>query len=733
MLDPVTTTWVMTMLLPGVIGKCTDVVVNHGMAEWKKHSAVGNAIDELKKRLPSHQDEIADALSDWACSNSFCDGVKNHGANWKLPDAVESFKQNSKLSFGLPADYTLEQLVGNFFFELGIQLEAIDQTLRLREERDRWKALLDRMGNIEAVGSKLEQRMLAQEEALSRIADNPLITLSQEKHDSDERLPEERGYHSDIDAAASHLNRGKVKKALEELLHVRREVGKSKQSSDGLQSRLCAYIGDCYARMEQFSGACDEFQKALNYKISRSNYSNLSLAKLNLDQVTEAISLSRKAIAMDKMNGRTAAILVHALSLGGLESECQDFMEDNQTLFDSNPDCLMTAGQIEYDKKNYEGAKDFFEKARKKAPYSPYPALASANCSLKMVDEPVQDCTPLDGLLTVEQKARLSEVQALVKEVLDLSEKDDFDNVRLRALEYRVCAHYLSMSYEDAESDCKAILELSPKNQIAALKLGYLTMIQGQNSAEAIKYFEMVEPGNLAPAAVVSAGAYIDVGDLEKAEQQLAIFEKNMDQKKLWYVFAHEYIRLAKLKSNETEALAYLLEKYSDNGDVLFAVAEYYQEKNDAVNALIALKNAVSCKKLTLQNYIYRLKARIYTQERLWNEAANAFELMPNLREFQYDWHNYITTLANFPNNKMLASAGVEAKQARLKNNGNVIPVITAIEACAKLAKTNEPEEALDLLLRLKADGDQSSLTNDLLREANRQLGRDADCLVALK
>ena len=72
----------------------------------------------------------------------------------------------------------------------------------------------------------------------------------------------------------------------------------------------------------------------------------------------------------------------------------------------------------------------------------------------------------------------------------------------------------------------------------------------------------------------------------------------------------------------------------------------------------------------------------------------------------------------------MLGSAGVEARNARLASGGEVIPVISEIEAAADLLKFNDPRKALTLLIPLWKSHPHTSMTEQFLRISNTRIGR---------
>lgn len=348
-MDPITTTIVLTMALPGVIGKCIDVSTNFGMEKWKSFSALESAISSFSKRLPSHVSESATALRTWIKSDTFATKARQAGTNWPLNDAITSFCEATGLSDSPVPGMTIEELIGEFLIELSIHFQVLDPKLRIKTERKQFVQLMTAVSSIHSDITKLQKQT---EQICAHLEETKSPTIfSYEMHDSEDRLPEEADFHSRIDTAVAHLKRGKVQQATEDLIQIRQDVGARSTASSYLTYRVAGNLGDCYSRLEQLAEAKSEYQRALNAKATRLNYSNLSAAMLNLDENAEALELSRKAMGFEKTNGRTVAIHMHALNQNGLVDELAQLKNRHQQLCDADPDCLLALGQIKYDER----------------------------------------------------------------------------------------------------------------------------------------------------------------------------------------------------------------------------------------------------------------------------------------------------------------------------------------------------------------------------------------------
>ena len=430
-----------------------------------------------------------------------------------------------------------------------------------------------------------------------------------------------------------HLKRGKVYRAIELLLSIRDTLRGLTSSSAYLRSRIAGSLGDCYLRLEKLTDAKDEYQSALNARATRLNYSNLAAAMLNLNEKTKAFELSEAAMSCAKTNGRTLAIHLQVLWQNNFRDEAEELIEKHGLFCQADPDCLLAIGQLKYDERDFIAAKGYFDKACAKAPYEAQLHLLSANCLLKRLEETLLDCTPLDGKLSPEMLPDLNECKELIRVALSIVQGNDFPLTLNRALEFRVCASFFEMDFASAEADCSKILETDSENQIALIKLGYLALLERKDSAVAIRYFEKVSPKTIAPMAVVAAEAYINVGDIEKAKAALSTFQSEAKKRKLWYVYAHESIRLASIEGTEEEALARLQANYPLNGDVLYAVAEVYKRQKDTKKTLELLEKAKDATECTLRSSIARLKAQTYFDAQLWRAAADTYEAMPDFED----------------------------------------------------------------------------------------------------
>lgn len=107
------------------------------------------------------------------------------------------------------------------------------------------------------------------------------------------------------------------------------------------------------------------------------------------------------------------------MRLNGLQDEAQKIQNEHADLFEADANCLLALGQLAYDKGDYLGAKDYFQKAQSKAPYDAQMKLLIANCILKHIENPLQEVTPLDGALSSSAKNGLATVMELVAEALD--------------------------------------------------------------------------------------------------------------------------------------------------------------------------------------------------------------------------------------------------------------------------------------------------------------------------
>lgn len=722
-MDPVTATIVLTMALPGVIGKCIDVSTNLGMEKWKNFSVVENAIDAFSKTLTSHGKETAKALRTWIKSDKFVAKAKQGGSTWPLDEAIASFIEISGIESSPVPGVTLEELIGEFMIELAIQLEVVDPKARIKTERWQFIQLMTKLSSIHDDVTKIQQR---QEHFLTHLEEKTPTVFSYEMHDAEDRLPEEASFHSQIDTAVAHLKKGKAQLAKEQLLQIRKDVVASIQNaSTYLTYRIAGNLGDCNSKLELLTESKNEYQRALNAKSTRLNYSNLASAFLNLNENQEALDLSKKAMGFKKTNGRTIAIHMHALKQNGLLNELASLTDAHKQLCEADPDCLLALGQIKYDEGDYEGAKSYFDKAILKAPYNGQLYLMSTNCILKSVENPFLENTPLDGKFSNEAIQRLQEAKSLIQKAFDNIKDDDHYLLLNRAREYRVCISFFEQDYKNAEKDCQEILKTDKGNQIALMKLGFLALTLRNDNMVAVSFFEQVSDKNLRPMSVVVAGAYINIGDLENAKLKLEEFKGEAEVKKLWYVYTHEMLRVAELENTVEEVISELLKEYTANGDVLYAVAELYKRRGATQKALKLFDEAKNSRECTLKLYIPRMKAQTYYDAGLWSAAADAYESVPNFRDSDKDWFEYIAALANIENHAMLGSAGIEAKRAREAKGGKIIPVISEIEAASELLKFEKPSKALVLLIDLWQNYPHTPMTEQLLRTANSKLGRD--------
>jgi tetratricopeptide (TPR) repeat protein len=726
MMDPTTATFVLTMVLPGVIAKCIDVSTNLGMDKWKNATAIGNAVNTFTATLPSHRSEMAKALRTWLQSDAFATKAKEEGRAWPIDQAIQLFREVTGIESSPVAEMSLDEVIGEFLIELAVQFEVVDPRARIRSERARFIQIMDRLSVIDSrVDNVQESIRETSRQILARLDENKSPTIfSYEVQDAEDRLPAEAELHSRIDVAVEHLEHGKVTKARDLLLTIRLEIGSSSDKTAYLRSRIACNLGVCYMRLELVAEARDEYQQALNLRATRLNYSNLAAAALNLNEQSVSLMLSRQAMGFPKTNGRTVAIHLQVLYRNGLTDELAELLATHEDLCKADPDCLLALGQLKYDQTDFIGARGYFEKARVKAPYDSQLYLLCANCILKNIETPFQTNTPLDGKLAPETSNLLKEANKLIEEALALTNENDFALTHNRALEFRASAAFLEMNYEAAEADCQKILKTDPDNQIALMKLGYLALLLRNDSAESIRHFELVTANNLAPMAVLAAGAYINLGDIAKANAALAVFKEEAEKRRLWYVYAYETIRIAIIENREDEALSGLLAEYPTNGDVLYAVAEAYKRRKETKKTLELLEQASLAEECTLKSYIPRIKAQTYFDAGLWTAASETYEGMPNLRKFKQDWYEYIAALANIEDKSMLGTAGTEAKNARMENDGEVIPVISEIEAAADILKFNDPRKALTLLIPLWQNHPHTPMTEQFLRLANMRIGR---------
>lgn len=721
MLDPVTAVIVLTMVLPAIIGKCTDVATNQGMDAWKKQSAVGNALNEFVKTYNSKT--LEEGLKKWVTSDEFTTSDIAKGKAWATADVVASFSNVTSIKSSPIASTELDELLCEFLIELAVQLELAEPAMRVRSDRARFLKIMARFDDQDKQADMRHKQILAKFDELT-----PAKVFSYEVTEQLTRLPAEIEPHSKIDTAMEHFKRGRVNKAKDELLALRTSLGTT-ELSDELKSRLANALGASYSKLEHLQPAHDEFQYALNYKRSRSNLSNLAAAKLNLGDLSGGLELSKKAFAVQPSNAFTIAIHVQALRLNGLHDEAQKIQNEHADLFEADANCLLALGQLAYDKGDYLGAKDHFEKAHSKAPYDAQMKLLIANCILKDIENPFQEVTPLDGALSTAAKDGLTKVMELVAEALDELKDNDYPINRIRAYEFQAAGRFLERDYENAEKACREILNLDSDNQLALLKMGFIAHSVRKDNKEAIGYFEQVKPELLAPMAVVAASAYIDEKEIKKAKACLAAFKQEAQRKKLWYCYAHEQIRVAAYDGTQEAAVEELLSEYHDNGDVLYAIGEYYKEQKNTGKALEYFALAKDSNNCTLKLFIPRMQAQTYFDAQLWEPAYKIYSSMPDIDKYQKDWYEYICTMANMPNQELLGSAGSQARQARERNGGALIPIISEIEALAKMEKFCNPREALRLLIPIYNDLEHSPQTLYLIQIANLRCGRNANNL----
>lgn len=214
MLDPETAAFALTMLLPAIIGKCTDVATNQAMDAWKKQSAVGNALNEFVKTYNSKV--LEEGLRKWVISDEFTTSDVPKGKTWAPADVVASFSTVTSIKSSPIANTELDELICEFLIELAVQLELAEPAMRVRSDRARFLKIEARFDDQDKQADMRHKQILSKLDELT-----PTKVFSYEVTEQLTRLPAEIEPHSQIDTAMEHFKRGRVNKAKDELLALR--------------------------------------------------------------------------------------------------------------------------------------------------------------------------------------------------------------------------------------------------------------------------------------------------------------------------------------------------------------------------------------------------------------------------------------------------------------------------------------------------------------------------------
>ncbi len=421
-------------------------ISKHGIKKLLEKDFLFEAVSSTAIAFPQF-DALNHSLNQWCNSDEFLDileSFKEHNEKYTDEAVIDSFIKLGGLYTGDETNKNASNVL-KFFFE--------------RIEKELFKTIED----LYAHDKKQEALHRETQEMILALNKNKSLLSSNHTHISDEIevKQEEAILSARIDEARKLINKGHPITAKELLGEIITDIG-GKETSAEINFRIHTNLGACSLDLGDTDNAVQEFMTAFEFQPDNSKaLSNAALAEILLENPDKAIEYSSKAYEISTKDPHIIVIYLKSLNYAGRHGEIEALIESNKWI-EEEPRCSLTLGEFAFDRKDYETARKYFQKALENNNPAAYDLLALS--IFIPVQHELQNNPPFQGMLSDEAIKLLSEAETAITKSIEIYKGYENRNRLLIALTNRAGIRAVLGKNKEALMDCESVLSENPDN-----------------------------------------------------------------------------------------------------------------------------------------------------------------------------------------------------------------------------------------------------------------------------
>lgn len=613
----------------------------------------------VPQSLLKNQDKLSEVLTHYALPHNyaiddFANWVPSHGrCNGKKSDAILALS---------PA------MVSVFH-------ECAEKGAKAKSISEKWEKE-GRFSKVESLlRTSVETGNLAQENLVALRLSLDSVILKQVTNQEDDHVCIGDGEQIKLQLQTAHnlIKTGYVK-AAQHLIEGLRQAPKADSYSLDTRVAIANALGDCHILLNELSIAESEFDYILTLKPD--NYRALSKKSAFLrvrGDFELALSTSRKALKLAKSDILVA--INHSLILATLklQTELDAFVKQHPETY-ATAAGLLTLGLISLENDEFQVAIGYFESAQVLQPEDPEIAIALAATKTVVVQTDFFAHSPIDFVLPEEIGEEVKNVISDLSQALTLSEKQDYTQNQIKALNNRACCYGLLKNSDAALKDLDAVLKLDPSTLEARAnkaRLLYSRDLWG-DAIDCLQEFG--EISELTGKDILAECYY----KLERYEEALPLFKicwQASRYKRVNLVIAERWVELEhRLNGADAaeSALASIDELYGDLPEALRIRAHQRTRIGKHEEALELLLQARDLANLDKHWYSVDIAHAYAAAGQGWKGSDEFIKVAEEL-DFDLLWQDYIKYACDIRN---FNSAAYRARSLRL-SRGKLYPPFT--------------------------------------------------------
>lgn len=423
------------------------------------------------------------------------------------------------------------------------------------------------------------------------------------------------------------IEKGQLK-AAESLLVDGRNRFNDATTSD-VHFRMAALLGDCLLKSGRVEDAIAEFQTAVRIVPTHAKVPKYKALIALLRDDPESVELAREAFLASVDNDSSAAnIYILALDTFAGAVDALAILDDHSWIA-NHPECAYLLGTVYQRRSRFAESEVAFRDALADDTSNPHVLLGLGTTIIEMVHAEFD----VERRLKITQPAhlvtRLLEAEAyLSTAVVGFRERGDSEHLVI-ALVNRAAARAFRKEYTGALDDCRAALEVNPRERVALITAGQISLLE-QQYERTCDYLEGIgSVGDAPEAATCLAEAY---HHLERHDKVIAlllpIWQQHKPSRHLVTVadqLLTAYWSLGELQQIEV-ILGVLDEVLSNEADARYVRSNQWMREERWEDAIRELRIAIA---LGASTYATALKldlAEVLYRTGEFAEAANLYE-----------------------------------------------------------------------------------------------------------
>jgi tetratricopeptide (TPR) repeat protein len=633
----------------------------HGIKKLLEKDFLFEAVSSTAIEFPQFV-ALNHSLNEWCNSDEFIEILKSFKErNDKYADEaiIDSFVTVGGFHTGNETNSDASAVIKCFFNNIERELFKSIEGLFVHDKKQ------------EALHCKTQNMLLALNEQIKEHTLNHIQTS-----DEIEVSLEEKIINARIDEARKLINKGHPITAKDLLVEIIEDIS-DKESSSEINFRIHTNLGACALDLGDTDKAIQEFKKALEFQPDNSKaLSNAALSEILLENPVKALEYSSKAYELSPNDSHTNVIYLKALNYAGKHSDIETLIESNHWIKEDT-NCSLILGEFAFDRKEYETAKKYFQKASENNNPSAYDLLA-LSIFIPIKNE-LQNNPPFLGILSDEAIELLSEAEKAVTKSIEIYRGYENRNRILTALTNRAGIRAVLGKDKDALTDCDSVLSENPDNNTTIENKARLLITMSKYS-EAVETLESIySPESPIGICLLLSFAYIEDNKADKAIEVLEPHWNPEIRDEIQLKVADILIR-AFTSKNETEKAIKIIENLKSLWDrdpnALVVIAHYYKATGHPIESISHLEAALEYSQLAQKKWIFLEIADIYHENRDYDKAAKNYEHIVDKNEDSPILRKFLISLFN---------AGYYTEALSISQNirgeGDAIPLVTEIEA----------------------------------------------------